>query len=223
MKLRSSLAIGILLTLGLSPCIQAAPSLTTLQVSKSENPPRPQEGREYVTLTLPVASQPAVVEFFSFYCGPCYQFVDKYPVSTAINRLLPDDKVTKYHVNAMGPLGSELTEAWAIAIVMGKTEQVERPLFDAVRNKKLNDITDIQSVFTQIGVDAATYDQIRQSLLVKGTVALQNTAVKNFAVKGTPSFYVNGQYQINNAGITAPSPQAYADAFAGVVHALLQQ
>ncbi|CAI2021434.1 Thiol:disulfide interchange protein DsbA precursor [Serratia proteamaculans] len=226
MKNRQSLTLCILLTLGLSYGIQASPTLTEKQPNKIDNInaiTHPQEGREYVTLANPLASQPSVVEFFSFYCGPCYQFIEQYPVAAAINRSLPDGNVIKYHVNAMGSLGNELTEAWAIAIVMGKTDQVEKPLFEAIRNKKLNSIADIQSIFSQVGVDATTYEQSRQSLLVKGTVARQNTAIEAFAVTSTPSFYVNGKYQINNSGVAATSPQEYVDNFASVVHALLQK
>lgn len=221
--MRKLLTFGILLTVGLSPCIQARPVLEAKQANKIENIKPLQEGREYVTLAKPLESQPEVVEFFSFYCGPCYQFINKYPVSAAIDRILPEGKVVKYHVSAMGPLGTELTEAWAIAIVLGKTEQVEKPLFEAVINKRLNDISNIQSIFSQNGVDTITYEKMRQSLLVKSTIALQNTAIETFAVRGTPSFYVNGKYQINNVGILAPSPQEYADNFAEVARALLHK
>jgi len=208
-----------LLTYGVTPVVLATPSASDIPMKASPLV----EGKEYITLPHHVSSQPPVVEFFSFYCGPCYQFVDKYPVSDAINRILSEGKVTKYHVSLMGALGSELTEAWAIAIVTGKTDQLERPLFEALRDGKLKDIDDIKFIFSQFGIDSEVYKKMQQSLSVKGTVAIQNTAVKSFEVKSTPSFYINGTYQINNSGIAATSPQAYVESFANTVKILLAQ
>lgn len=184
----------------------------------------PENGKEYTTLTTPVTHAPKVIEFFSFYCGPCYQFVEKYPVSEAINKILPEgETVTKYHVNALGPLGNELTEAWAIAMVMGKTDAVEKKLFEALRNKKLTSVADIQAVFAQEGIDAETYEKARGSLTVKGAIARQNNAIAAFGVKATPSFYVDGKYHINNAAIAVPTPEAYASGYAEVVKTLLEK
>jgi len=184
----------------------------------------PVEGKEYISLSHAVSAQPAVVEFFSFYCGPCYQFVENYPVASAINTLLPEGKtVAKYHVSSMGPLGNELTEAWAIAMVMGKTNTIEKPLFEAIRNKKLMGVADIQTIFSKAGIDAATYEHTRHSQLVKGVIAKQNTAMEAFAVRSTPSFYVNGKYQINNAGIAGPTPEDYVNGFAQTVKTLLAE
>lgn len=204
--------------------------LFTLSLQGSANvdsPPSqflPEEGREYTRLTPPVPSAPRVVEFFSFYCGPCYQFVENYPVTDAINKTLPQgETVTQYHVSAMGPLGHALTEAWAIAMVMGKTNAVEKPLFEAMRNGELTSIADIQAVFATVGIDAATYDNARQSVAVKGAIARQDAAIAAFGVKGTPSFYVNGKYHINNAGIAAPTAGDYVNGFAQVVQVLLEK
>lgn len=215
---------GMLLSLSLTVCgwapaVHAAtpehPATVTIAALK--------EGKEYTTLPQALNAQPPVVEFFSFYCGPCYQFVDKYPVSTAINRTLPEGEVTKYHVSLMGKLGNELTEAWAIAIVTGKTDQLERPLFEAVQRMEINNIKDIKSIFAQVGVNEEMYDNLQRSIVVKNKVAEQNAALKAFNVTGTPSFYINGKYRINNAGISATSPESYVDNFANTVKILLAQ
>ncbi|MBC3252363.1 DsbA family protein [Serratia fonticola] len=190
----------------------------------SNSHPLPEEGREYTRLVQPVTSAPRIVEFFSFYCGPCYQFVENYPVIEAINKTQPQGKtVTQYHVGAMGALGNELTEAWAIAIVMGKTNLVEKPLFEAIRNGELTSMADIQAVFATVGIDTSTYDNARQSIAVKGAIAQQNAAIAAFGVKGTPSFYVNGKYHINNAGIAVPTANDYVNRFAQVVQVLLDK
>lgn len=198
-------------------CPYSAQAITSLQKTLKE-------GKEYTTLTAPVTSQPKVVEFFSFYCGPCYQFVDNYPVTEAINNILPEgESVIKYHVSTMGPLGNELTEAWAIAMVMGKTQELEKPLFAAVHEKTVHNIADIQQVFANYGIDTQNYEQARQSLMVKGLIARQSTAMKDFRVLGTPTFYINGKYKINNTGIATPTPDDYVNSFTNVVQTLLKK
>ncbi|WP_312629993.1 DsbA family protein [Scandinavium sp.] len=182
------------------------------------------EGEQYSVLQQPVAQAPDVIEFFSFYCGPCYQFTQRYPVSEGINRVLPADKmVTKYHVSAIGKLGNELTEAWAIAMVMGKSDAIEKPLFEAVqKTKNLRKASDIKAIFSHAGVTPAEYESAQNSLVVKALIAKQEAALQQFSVSGTPSYYVNGRYKINNSGINADTPEGYVTGFAGVVSYLLE-
>ncbi|MBU9828517.1 DsbA family protein [Rahnella sp. FC061912-K] len=194
------------------------------QTNTAKNQSIPQEGKEYSTLANPIHSQPKVIEFFSFYCNPCYQFVENYPVADGINKILPNgETVIKYHVSVMGPLGNELTEAWAIATVMGKTDDIEKPLFEAVHNKKITSVSDIKDVFSERGIDAAVYENARQSIMVKEFIARQNSAMEKYSVRGTPTFYVKGTYQINNGGITASTPEGYVDGFTQTVQALLER
>ena len=183
------------------------------------------DGTQYVTLDKPVTGEPQVLEFFSFYCGPCYQFADTYRVGSTVAQALPaGEKVTKYHVSLMGRLGNELTEAWAVATVLGVEDKIEGAMFDAVQKQRaVNGADDIQRVFTAAGIDAATYENARQSLLVKGLIAKQNEAVKAFEVRGTPSFYVAGKYKIDNAGMASTSVEGYAKEYAAVVRYLLDK
>lgn len=188
----------------------------------SQMPPTIGQGKQFVILQTPVSAAPKVIEFFSFYCRPCEQFVTKYPVAEAINNLLPDgEKVTKYHVSAMGPLGHELTEAWSVAMLLGKTEAIEKKLFAAIRGRKIREADDIKMLFASVGIDAETFENARKSAIVRNTTAQQNAAIKTFSVTATPAFYVAGKYRINNAGITGTGADEYATNFARVVKILL--
>lgn len=205
---------SIATVLGLFLCASAA--------AATELPQGVEQGKQYVTLQQPAAAAPKVIEFFSFYCRPCEQFVTKFPVSEAINNILPaDEKVTKYHVSAMGPLGHELTEAWSVAMLLGKTDAVEKKLFAAIRGRKIRHADDIKMLFSGVGIDAETFENARKSAIVKNTTAQQNAAIKTFAVTATPTFYVAGKYRINNVGIAGTNPDEYATQFARVVKILL--
>lgn len=57
------------------------------------------DGKQYITLDKPVAGEPQVLEFFSFYCPHCYQFEEVLHVSDNVKKKLPEGvKMTKYHV-----------------------------------------------------------------------------------------------------------------------------
>lgn len=181
-----------------------------------------EQGKQYIILQPSISAAPKVIEFFSFYCRPCEQFVTKYPVAEAINNILPaGEKITKYHVSAMGPLGHELTEAWSVAMLLGKTEVVEKKLFAAIRGRKIKHADDIKVLFASVGIDTETFENARKSAIVKNTTAQQNAAIKSFSVTATPTFYVSGKYRVNNAGITGTSAEEYATNFARVVEILL--
>jgi len=134
------------------------------------------------------------------------------------------EKVIKYHVSAMGRLGSELTEAWAIATIMGKSDAVEMPLFESEQKAKtLQNIADIKDIFTHAGFTPAEYESAQNSLVVKALIAKQEAVLRQFSVSDTPSYYVNGRYKVNNAGINADTTEGYVDGFTEVVSDLLKQ
>lgn len=177
----------------------------------------------YNVLEKPLTSAPDVVEFFSFYCGPCYQFVENYPVSDRINEILsPGKSVTKYHVSAMGKMGKALTESWAIAIAMGIEHKVEKPLFVAIQqHRSINTPEDIKDIFIQQGVSSQEYNSAKHSLIVRSIVAQQESMAEKLEVRGTPSFYIKGRYLINNGEIKAETPEEYITNFTQLVKELL--
>lgn len=184
-----------------------------------------QEKTTYSVLDKPVAGAPSVVEFFSFYCPPCAAFSGRYRVAEALEKVLPPgEKVVKYHVGSMGPFGMELTEAWAVATVLGVEDRVELPLFVAVQIKRsIKTEASIRQVFIEAGVPARDYDAAKNSMAVRALTARQQEAVKAYGVTGTPSFFVNGKYRVNNGAIRPSGEQDYGQSFADVVSALLKQ
>lgn len=185
----------------------------------------PVEGKNYSVLKTPVKDAPAVVEFFSFYCPPCAAFSGRYFVSQAVEKILPPgEKVVKYHVSSMGPMGKELTEAWSVAQVLGVEDKVELPLFVATQiNRSITTEASIRQVFIEAGVSERDYDAAKNSMAVRALTVKQLEAAKAYGVTGTPSFFVKGKYLVNNGGIQPSTEQDYGKAFAEVVSALLKQ
>ena len=61
--------------------------------------------------------------------------------------------MTKYHVEFLGPLGKDLTQAWAVAIALGVEDKITAPMFEAVqKNQTVQSVADIRKVFVDAGV-----------------------------------------------------------------------
>lgn len=73
----------------------------------------------------------------------------------------------------------------------------------------------------EAGVDAGEFDAARNSFMVKTLTARQESAAEEFALTGTPSFYINGKYQIKNSGIKDGSTEGYGKEFADIVRQLM--
>ncbi|RTF03706.1 thiol:disulfide interchange protein DsbA [Serratia marcescens] len=183
------------------------------------------DGAQYVTLDNPVTGEPQVLEFFSFYCPHCYQFEQVYHVSENVKKALPaGTKMTKYHVEFLGPLGKQLTQAWAVAMALGVEDKVSPLMFEAVqKTQTVQTPDDIRNVFVKAGVTAADYDAAWNSFVVKSLVVQQEKAAEDLQLRGVPAVFVNGKYMVKNDGLDTSSMDAYVKQFADVVKFLSQQ
>jgi thiol:disulfide interchange protein DsbA len=183
------------------------------------------DGAQYVTLDKPVTGEPQVLEFFSFYCPHCYQFEQVYHVSENVKKALPaGTKMTKYHVEFLGPLGKQLTQAWAVAMALGVEDKVSPLMFEAVqKTQTVQTPDDIRNVFVKAGVTAADYDAAWNSFVVKSLVVQQEKAAEDLQLRGVPAVFVNGKYMVKTDGLDTSSIDAYVKQFADVVKFLSQQ
>jgi thiol:disulfide interchange protein DsbA len=180
------------------------------------------DGAQYVTLDKTVANEPQVLEFFSFYCPHCYQFEQVWHVSDSIRKNLPKDvKYTKYHVEFLGPLGKQLTQAWAVAIALGVEDKVSPLMFDAVQKQQsVQNADDIRKVFIQAGVKGEDYDAALNSFVVKSLVVQQEKAAADLGLQGVPSVFVNGKYMVKNDGLDTSSMDSYVKQYSDVINFL---
>jgi protein dithiol oxidoreductase (disulfide-forming) len=182
-------------------------------------------GTQYVTLDKPAAGEPQVLEFFSFYCPHCYQFEQVWHVSNNIRKNLPQGvKYAKYHAEFLGPLGKQLTQAWAVAIALGVEDKVSPLMFDAVQKQQtVQNVDDIRKVFIQAGVKGEDYDSALNSFVVKSLVVQQEKAAQDLNLQGVPSVFVNGKYMVKNDGLDTTTMDIYTKQFSDVVNFLATQ
>ncbi|CAI2021964.1 thiol:disulfide interchange protein DsbA [Serratia fonticola] len=183
------------------------------------------DGTQYITLDKPVTGEPQVLEFFSFYCPHCYQFEETYHISDAVKKALPEGtKMTKYHVEFLGPLGKQLTQAWAVAMALGVEDKITQPMFEAIqKTQTVQTPDDIRKVFVNAGVAGEDYDAALNSFVVKSLVAQQGKAAEDLQLRGVPAVFVNGKYMVKNDGLDTSSMDVYVKQFADVVKFLTEQ
>ncbi len=186
----------------------------------------PVAGKQYTELKTPVANQPEVVEFFSFYCPHCYQFEENFKVPEAINKNLPEGtKHERYHVDFLGgPMGPELTKAWSVAMAMGVEDKVTPILFKGIQETgTIKNANDVREAFIQAGITGDDYDAAANSIFVKSLIAKQQKAAADYKLRGVPAVFVKGKYQINNGGLEVKDVAQYGKAFSDTVNYLLKQ
>lgn len=182
------------------------------------------DGKQYLTLDKPVTGEPQVLEFFSFYCPHCYQFEEVYQVPKAVKKALPEGtKMTRYHVEFLGPLGKQLTQAWAVAMALGVEEKITPLMFEGVqKTQTVQTPGDIRNVFIKAGISGEDYDAALNSFVVKSLVAQQQKAAEDLQLRGVPAMFVNGKYMIKNDGMDTSSMDNYVKQYADVVTFLLK-
>lgn len=181
------------------------------------------DGKQYTTLANPVQGEPQVLEFFSFYCPHCYQFEHVLHVSDSVKKKLPEGvKMTKYHVEFLGPLGKQLSQAWAVAMALGVEDKITEPMFDGIqKTQTVNNVNDIRKVFIDAGVKPEEYDAAWNSFVVKSLVAQQEKAAADLQLRGVPAMFVDGKYQLNPQGMDTSDMDAFVQEYANTVKFLV--
>ena len=181
------------------------------------------DGKEFISLEKPVASAPAALKFFSFYCPSCYQYDEVFEITDNVKKVLPADvKLTEYHVDFLGPLGQEMTHAWSVAMLLNVQDKVKPLLFDAVQKKQtIKSADDIRNVFISAGVSASDYDAAWNSFAVKSLTSKQQEMAKAVDLTGVPAFFINGKYMINPKGLKSDDLNAFVQNYADTVRFLI--
>ncbi|BGI50891.1 MAG: thiol:disulfide interchange protein DsbA [Arsenophonus endosymbiont of Ceratovacuna japonica] len=183
------------------------------------------EGVEFIKIQNKIQNQHSIIEFFSFYCPYCYEFESIYRVSQTIAKNLPKDiKIKRYHVDFLGPLGKELTKAWAIAMVLNIENKMISLLFEGIQNKKsIKTSSDIKSIFIKAGIKNKEYDKAFNSIIVKSLVIKQQKAAEDFQLQGVPAIFINGKYMICNNSIITKNINNYSNIYYDIVKFLINK
>ncbi|MGE6567604.1 thiol:disulfide interchange protein DsbA/DsbL [Shewanella vesiculosa] len=161
-----------------------------------------------------VTSSPKITEFFSFYCHNCFNMETQYlpEIKAGLDKQISFD--TK-HVDFMNSdLGTEVMRSLAVIHQVGQADKLNHAMFSAIQGdaganghdhnaqghqhqSQINSREDIRKVFSQFGIDAATYDNIADSSNTEKQLALWRQQQTLYKVNSVPTFIVNDKYAIN--------------------------
>ncbi|MBT0723599.1 thiol:disulfide interchange protein DsbA [Rosenbergiella sp. S61] len=185
------------------------------------------EGKQYQVIEKPVNGAPKVVEFFSFFCPHCYEFENTYKINQAVEQGLPANvKLTRYHVDFLGgDYGPIFTHAWAVAMALGVEDKVMDPIFEGLqKSQTIKDQQSLKEAFIKAaGITSEAYDSAWNSFAVKALVSQQEKAATDFNLSGVPALFINGKYQINNAGLDTSSLPNFSADYVNVTKFLLNK
>ncbi|MEB7499462.1 thiol:disulfide interchange protein DsbA [Leclercia pneumoniae] len=183
------------------------------------------DGIQYTSLGKTVADVPDVMVFFSFNCPHCYQYEQVSHVPGRVAEKLPaDTRIVKYHAEFLPPLGKELSKAWAVAMALGMEDRITSPMFEAVqKEKRIQSINDIRSVFIEAGIKAEDFDNAWSSFAVKALVDRQRKAAEDIELRGVPAMFIRGKYELKSQGMDASSPDSFVEEYAATIKYLLKK
>src|SRR5690554_852719 len=169
------------------------------------------EGVHYDVIASETTSKPEIIEFFSFYCGSCYQFS---PFSDKLAEVYPD-AFKAYQVDFIAPrdMGDVIVQSWAAANVLGVAEEFKRRTFHQhfVERKQSMTLNDIKAIFQQVGVSPAQFEQAYGSFAVRSLTNRMRTSARDFNARSTPTYIVNGKYQVLQQGFRDSGTNFFAD------------
>ena len=166
-----------------------------------------QEGVHYKTInSAPVTGNPIVTEFFSFYCGHCYNFAQTYvgPIKAGLAEGVSFEQAHVDFINGGGlNSGTVMSRAMAIAKVLKVEDKVEIPLFKAIHESRQSLGTDatVKQVFVDNGVSAEDYDKAAKSFPVNALVKKWKQDQNTSGIRGVPALVVNNKYLVEMGSI----------------------
>jgi len=174
-----------------------------------------EEGVHYDVVSERATKKPEIKEFFSFYCPACNN------MEALITEFKPtldkNIKFKKSHVDFVGVGDPEnqkmMSQALATAEVLPQKDKIIAAIFNHVHVKRarFNELADVRDVFVAQGVDSEKFDKLFKSFSVRTLSSRMKRDQEYFkekgALRGVPTFIVNGKYKLNlgkESGITAP-------------------
>lgn len=184
------------------------------------------EGTHYERLDVPVQTgledtqppQVEVVEVFSYMCIHCYSF------DPVLERWESDGKPASASFSRLPAVFSSdwalMAQAFYTAEILGVSEQMHVPLFEAVHVKPVNlrDEAKMAELFVnEAGVTTEAFTKAFNSFFVRSRVMQAQAKSRAYGITGVPTLIVNGKYRVN--GKMAGSSEGMLD----VVNFLVQK
>lgn len=145
-----------------------------------------------------------VVEVFWYGCPHCYTFLptmEKYAQGAA------DDVAIRHMPAIFRDNWIPHARAFYTAELLGVEEQIHRPLFEAMHDRKqsLDTQEALMKFFETYGVSNEDFNNTYNSFAVETLLRKSQVMQQRYGVRGTPTVIVNGKYRVS--GTLAGQPE----------------
>jgi protein dithiol oxidoreductase (disulfide-forming) len=178
------------------------------------------EGIEYAKVSQPQPTETEgkveVLEFFWYGCPHCWHLE---PLLKKWKETMPANAQFRRSPAILGPTWEPLARAYFAAELLGKSEELHEPLFEAVQVKKqrLTDADSIAKFVATLGLDPEAFKEAYGSFFVDMQVRKTMELTRIFGIDGVPAIVVNGKYR------TSAGQAGGNDQLMGIVNQLIQQ
>lgn len=165
-----------------------------------------EEGVHYKVVSEKASEEPEVTEFFSLYCGHCFQFeayIDT--LKTSINGA----KFQKSHVSYMPQDDPEQALAIVKAFVMmeelEKTPELSKQFFARIHlgEEPLTDLAGIKEIFEANEVSPSEFDKLFASKNINDKAEDMVQLWQDREIMSVPTIVVNDKYRINMGSVSS--------------------
>ncbi|KYG72431.1 thiol:disulfide interchange protein DsbA/DsbL [Roseivirga echinicomitans] len=161
-----------------------------------------QENVHYSVVSEKATATPNVTEYFSMYCGTCYQFESLMPQIKA--SLKPGTKFEKSHVDYIphdNPvMQAAIVQAFVVMEKLGeKGVEIRAYFFDQihVKGRAVDSMDVIKKMFEENGLTKAEVDKHFADKTLQDKAKVMAKAYLSKKVTSVPAFVINGKYSID--------------------------
>lgn len=158
------------------------------------------EGNHYQILPLEASKNPVVTEYFSFFCGHCYNFE---PVMDNLKKgLNPGVAFEKSHVDFMPRGRKDIADLYSKALFVANTLNVQDKIipkiFESIHVKKqvMDSEEKVMALFASVGVAQDTFKGAFSGFIANGAVGDMKAAQQRVQLSSVPTVVVNGKYKV---------------------------
>ena len=176
------------------------------------------EGKHFTVVTNKApSSEPKLTEFYSFYCGNCFNMEKMYlpDIKANLNKQVAFD--SKHVDFANTEINTEVMRSLAVIQTLDNPKPLTDAMFKVIQGdngekhdhsapghkhaEPLKSRDDIKAVFAKLGVDSAQYDAAADSKETNAKLALWRAQQQEFKVQSVPAFVVNDKYAVNMSSV----------------------
>ncbi len=165
-----------------------------------------EEGKHYEVVSETKTEKPTVTEFFSLFCGHCYEFEPM--IGTFAKGLTAGTTFEKSHVDYIPRDNKEVSVGIVKAFLTMQALGVEKRLvpaaFDYIhaQRKPVANEADIKAIFLAYGVSSADFDKHYNSPKTAEGAKKMIALWQEKKITNVPTFVVNGKYKVHTASVS---------------------